>query len=168
MLVAIVVDMLTRAGWQARVEVTYSEYGERGSFDILAWHEPSQTLLVIEVKTDLPSAESTLRKLDEKTRLASKVASEGLGWRAASVARLLVMPEESTLRRRVARHSRIFDAALPDRGVAIRSWLRSPAGTVSGLWFLSSSTRASGIQPKGGRSRVRRPRSSSASSDDVE
>jgi transcriptional regulator with XRE-family HTH domain len=162
-LVAVVVQLLGSCGWDARVEVTYSEYGERGSYDILAWHAPARILLVIEVKTHLPSAEATLRKLDEKTRLAAKVALERFDWQPAAVARLLVMPESSTLRRRVGRHSGVFMRTFPVRGTAVRGWIHRPTGAISGLWFLSLSSRASRIQRRGGRERIRRPKSPPAS-----
>ena len=158
-LVAKVVELLTRLGWETRVELTYSEYGERGSYDVLAWHAETRTLLVIEVKTDLPSAEATVRKLDEKSRLARKVAREGFGWRAATVSRVLVMPDESTLRRRVGRHQVYFDTVLPVRGPEVRSWLREPQGQVAALWFLSGSNQTARIHRRGGRHRVRVPKS---------
>jgi transcriptional regulator with XRE-family HTH domain len=148
--------LLGRMGWDVQLEVTYSIYGERGSYDLLAWHAASRTILVIEVKTDLPSAEATLRKLDEKARLALRVARETFGWDGLNTARLLAMPDLSTLRRRVERHAQVFDRALPQRGHAVRHWLKAPTGQMAGLWFLSLSPRAAGIQNRGGRERVRK------------
>ena len=166
-LVARVVAALERLGWQTRIEVTYSEFGERGSYDILAWHAPTRTLLVIEVKTDLPSAEATVRKLDEKTRLARKVAREQLGWDAVLVGRVLVMPETSTLRRRVDRHRTYFSNSVPRCGRDINSWLRAPSGRMSGLWFLSDSGVAVGIKKRGGRERVRVRKSAGAAAESL-
>jgi hypothetical protein len=71
---------LVGLGWATMAEVSYSEWGERGSIDLLAWHEPTATLLVIEVKTELVSVEATLRKHDEKVRLAPRIARDRLGW----------------------------------------------------------------------------------------
>ena len=154
-LVAIVAAHLRHHGWLVELEVTYSRFGERGSIDIFAFHEATGTLLVIEVKTDLPSTEATLRKLDEKVRLGPEIALARFGWRARSVARILVMPDASTLRRRVARHSGVFDPTLPSRGASVRAWRRSPSGSISGLWFLSRSGQRAGKQPKPGPIRVR-------------
>lgn len=162
-LVGTVAVYLRSRGWLVEVEVTYSQYGERGSYDILAMMPGTSILLVIEVKTDLPSAEATLRKLDEKARLAPIVARERFGWNAQSVSRLLVMPETSTLRRRVARHAAIFDRALPARGIAVRQWLRAPARSIDGLWFLSGSDAGVGMSRSSSRERVRRPKSPSPS-----
>lgn len=162
-LLARVAEVLRAAGWLVEIEVTYSVYGERGSYDILAFHPVTGALLVVEIKTDLASAEATLRKLDEKARLATKVAHERFGWPAADVSRLLVMPELSTLRRRVAHHDALFERVLPARGTDVRRWLQSPNGGIGGLWFLSPSGGATAIRGRGGRERVRRPNPPSCS-----
>jgi transcriptional regulator with XRE-family HTH domain len=162
-LVGQLAELLRRAGWTVEVEVTYSEYGERGSYDILAFHTEAGAVLVVEVKTDLASVEGTLRKVDEKSRLAAKVAGERFGWPVRAVSRLLVMPELSTLRRRVARHEHIFGRAFPGRGAEVRRWLRDPDGRLAGLWFLSPSRGATHVKRLGGRERVRRPSPPSAS-----
>jgi transcriptional regulator with XRE-family HTH domain len=122
--------------WQCVPEVSYSEWGERGSVDILAWHEPSATLLVVEVKTEIASVEATLRKMDEKVRLTPKIALARFSWDAAVVGRLLVLPDQRSERRRVAANSSVFDRAFPTRSYAARRWCRSPAGSVAALLFL--------------------------------
>ena len=91
-----------------------------------------RTLLVVEVKTELISVEATLRKHDEKVRLASRIAGEQLGWRTDRVARLLVLPESSTTRRRVARQAAVIDTAYPLRGTGVHQWLRNPGGSGRG------------------------------------
>ena len=48
-IVEAMIGILQRHGWLAFPEVTYSVWGERGSIDILAWHDPSRTLLAVEV-----------------------------------------------------------------------------------------------------------------------
>lgn len=137
LLVGFVADRLRRLGWLVEVEVTYSRYGERGSYDILAFHVASGSLLVVEVKTDLPSSEATLRKLDEKERLAAAVAADRFGWRAGSVSVALIMPSARTLRRRVERHQATLRAALPSRSIEVRRWLANPVGRIAGTWFVS-------------------------------
>ncbi len=154
-LVAAVLQLLGAAGWEVKVEVTYSEYGERGSIDILAFMPSVGVLLVIEIKTDLAAVEATLRKVDEKVRLGPNVARERFGWDIRTVGWLLVMPERSTLRRRVERHASLFARAFPARGSEIRTWLRHPTRAIAGLWFLSPSRGMTRIQSRGGRERVR-------------
>jgi transcriptional regulator with XRE-family HTH domain len=145
-LVGRVAAILRAAGWEIRVEVSYSVYGERGSIDVLAWHAPTRVLLVVEVKTELVALEATLRKHDEKVRLASRIAREQLGWNATGTARLLVLPSTSTARRRVARHAAVMDVSYPLRGTTLRHWLAAPSGEPAGLLFidLERSRRAGG------------------------
>ncbi len=159
---AAVIAELTAMGWECRAEVSYSRFGERGSIDILAWHAETGTLLVIEIKTELVSGEATLRKLDEKGRLAGITARERFGWRAKTVGTLVVVAENSTDRRRVERHAALFDAALPIRGHAVRRWLRAPVGGLHGLWFLSVTPGQSGKPLGRSPDRIRVPKGTRA------
>lgn len=150
---AAVTEWLGRRGWSVQPEVTFSVYGERGSIDLLAWHDATRTVLVIELKTMLASVEETLRRHDVKTRLASEVAPESTGWRPSTVARLLVLPNHPTARRRVARTDVLLRPAYPLRTTAVRDWVRTPAGGVSGLVFVALPPRAGGLR----RQRIRLP-----------
>ena len=129
---------LEKLGWIVEVEVTYSEFGERGSIDVLGLRPAARAIVVIEVKTDIASSEALGRKLDEKTRLAPRIVNNRLGWRAEHVGRVLVMPEAMRLRRLVERHP-IIGRMHPGDALAVRKWLRNPVGTVAGVWFLSFS-----------------------------
>jgi hypothetical protein len=155
-LVGETVGRLTDAGWLTQVEVTYSVYGERGSIDVLGWYPPLQILLVVEVKSDLTSIEQTLRKHDEKCRLASREARERFGWQAGAATRLLVASSDRTTRRRVSRASKVLETAYPVRGVAVRAWLRAPATAAVGLLWLTDTSQRGGSQPM---ARVRVPKS---------
>jgi len=139
--VAATVQRLELAGWEVAVEVTYSVYGERGSIDVLATRSGSLAALVIEVKTELASAERIGRKLDEKARLAPKIVRDRLGWTPRVVGRLLVMPDRSRLRRTLDA-TPILARMFPDDGLATRRWLAAPVGDFAGRWFLS------GIAPR--------------------
>jgi len=132
------VRWLAGLGWATMAEVSYSEWGERGSIDLLAWHEATATLLVIEIKTELVSVEATLRKHDEKVRLAPRIARERLGWRAQAVGRLLVFPDDRTERVRIAAQASVLEPAYPVRAYAARRWCRLPTGPFSGLLFLKA------------------------------
>lgn len=145
-LTAVVIDRLGKLGWTSRVEVSYSVFGERGSIDVLAWHAATDTLLVIEVKTELGSVEGLLRPLDAKVRLASRIARRQLGWNAARVAAIVVFPEVDAVRRQVKRHVAVLEVALPATSREIGTWLRRPTGAVRGRWFISDSRRL-GVNP---------------------
>lgn len=149
-------------GWEVAPEVSYSVFGERGSIDLMAWHAPSRTLLIVEIKTELVSVEATLRKHDEKVRLGPRIAAERLGWRAVAVGGVVVLPSDRTERRRVDRHAALLLPALPARGLALRQWLKRPTGTVAGLWFVTPTNGGATGRPRDSRGRGRRPSSASA------
>lgn len=127
---------LKARGWTVRPEVSFSEFGERGSIDILAFHAASGALLVIEVKSVVPDLQAMLSNLDRKARLAPTIARR-LGWEVASVSRLLVLPDDRTTRRRIVTHAATFAETLPARTVEVKRWLRAPGDAIGGILFLS-------------------------------
>lgn len=149
---------LRRLGWEVAPEVSFAIYRESGWIDLLAWHAPSATLLVIEVKTEIVDVQELIGLVDRKARLASKIGRER-GWIARSVATLVVVAEGPTNRRRVAAHSSLLKAAFPADGRAARRWLRSPLGPFAGLAFFSSAT---GSNAKSGFSSCKRVRRAAA------
>jgi Holliday junction resolvase-like predicted endonuclease len=144
---------LDRAGWETLPEVSFNEHGERGSIDLLCRHRPTGCILVVEVKSVVPDVQATIATLDRKARLAQIVARDR-HWPSTSVARLLVIGENRTARRRVDAFETTFRRAFPLRGTDVDGWLRSPdpAAPMSGLRFLSRAHQA------GTRHRVRGPR----------
>lgn len=139
-LVNAVAGDLARLGWEVHVEVTFSEFGERGAIDILALRRAEGVALIVEIKSELTAVDDTIRRLDIKARLAAKVIFGRFGWRPTTIGRLLVIEEGATARRRVAAHEAVLRAAFPDRGATLRAWLQRPVGQLSGLRFFSSSS----------------------------
>jgi transcriptional regulator with XRE-family HTH domain len=152
MLVESTVARLLSHGWEVATEVSFSVFGERGSIDILAFHPATGTLLVVEVKTVVPDVGGMLATIDRKVRLAPDLA-RARGWDVRSVARLLVLSESTTSRRRIADHVATFENAFPSRNVAVPRWLRAPTGAISGLLFLPPARQGS---TRHGRDRVGR------------
>lgn len=151
-----VTQLLLRHGWEIAPETTFSVWGERGSIDVLAFHPPTGSLLVIEVKGSIHDVQGTLAGIDRKARLAAEVARDR-GWRVRTVSRWLVAPGDTTTRRRVTRHEATFRAVLPLRSAELRRWLASPSGATAGILFVSPSTVAGTrhrIGAKRGRSRA--------------
>ena len=70
---------LAAKGWQTATEVTFNIGGERGAIDILAFHEATGSLLVIEIKTVVPDLQATLGTLDRKVRVATQIAASAVG-----------------------------------------------------------------------------------------
>ena len=155
-LVAEIVGRLQRDGWQVVVEATYSEFGERGSIDVLGGRPDAMAAVVVEVKSDLTVIEATVRKADEKERIVRRVlARRRFGFSPAIVGSILALPGTDTARRRVRGSAIVLDVAFPSRGAQVRSWLRRPRGDLSGLLFVADTNRRSGTRGRGGSQRVR-------------
>jgi transcriptional regulator with XRE-family HTH domain len=129
--------VMAKLGWQVPTEVTFSEFGERGSIDIFGHRRAANAIAVCEVKSAFGSLEETNRTLDTKTRLAPKLCQNRFGWAPRHVAKLLIVPDESTIRRIVAAHSQTMDSLYPARSREVRAWLRAPDQNLAGIWFLS-------------------------------
>ena len=134
------------------------KYAERGSIDLLAIDEAHRILLVVEVKTELLSIESTLRKHDEKCRLAPRIVRarfETSGpWQTCGV---LGLPDTGAYRRRVAAHAAILGRVYPLRGREVNAWLRYRTTPSAGgaLIFLPLTHGGSGGRSAGSPHRVR-------------
>jgi transcriptional regulator with XRE-family HTH domain len=155
-LVERVVALLRASGWEVIVEASFSIWGERGSIDVLGFHPASRTVLVVEVKSVVPDNQATLHGVDRKTRLARQIANDR-GWQVKGVAKLLVVGDSASSRRRVAEHAQTYATSFPTRGAAVRAWLRRPGLPISGLMFLPYASRGRARVVALGRQRVRKP-----------
>ena len=126
-----------RRKWEPAVEVSFADYGERGSIDILAAYAKFRAIAVTEVKTEIGSLEETNRVLDVKVRLAPKIAEARFGWRPTIVGRILILPGSASTRRLIERHASTMEAIYPGRTRAVKAWLRAPIAPLSGIWFMS-------------------------------
>jgi transcriptional regulator with XRE-family HTH domain len=154
--VAAIVRRLGARDWQVAIEVTYSEFGERGSIDVLGARRDLMAMAVIEVKSELTVVDATVRKLDEKVRIVrSSLGRERFGFAPRHVGRVLILPATETARRRVRRVSAILDTSLPDRGATVRNWLRRPQGHLAGVLFVSDTNSGCDTSRGGGSKRVR-------------
>jgi len=145
------------SGWVWRAEVSFSIYGERGVIDILAWHEETRSLLIIELKTELADPQHLVATMHRRSRLAREIAGQ-YGWRPAHVSSWVILTEGSTNRRRVRQHQRLLASAFPDNGRVVRRWLGAPAGPIAALSFWSDVHSGSVRRSIGQTKRVRSPR----------
>lgn len=144
----------TFADWVIVPEVSFAIRGERGVIDILAWHEATRTLLVIELKTDIVDVNELMGTLDKKRRLAPDVAMTR-GWRPNAVAVWVIVADGVRNRRRVESHAATLRAAFPTDGRAVAGWLARPVGSFRCLSFWSN---AHGAGTKSSLATVRRVR----------
>ena len=117
-------------GWTVAPEVSFNHYGDRGRIDLLAYHQPTRTVLVVEVKTVVVDIQDLLGALDIKRRVAAGVA-RSLQWEPAHVVPLLAIRADTTNRCRIASHHRLF-GRFSLRGAGAVSWLRQPSVSASG------------------------------------
>ena len=125
-------------GWKQAPEVSFAVYGERGVIDLLAHHEATGSLLVIELKTELASIEDVLATMDRRVRLAKGIARDR-GWAVSTVSAWVVIGDSDANRRRVRAHAITLRSAFPASGHQIRAWLRRPAGQIRALSFWANS-----------------------------
>ncbi|HSW41959.1 MAG TPA: helix-turn-helix transcriptional regulator [Patescibacteria group bacterium] len=113
-------------GWEFATEVTFSRWGERGTIDILAWHAHTRTLLIIELKTEIPDPAGVVAQVDRYERLAPWIG-RARGWDPLRVATWVLVAESDLNRRQVARHRVMLRNAFPLNGQFLRRWLRDPS-----------------------------------------
>lgn len=136
-LVEWVMRRLRALGWDVAAEVSFSRYGERGAIDVLAWHPERRALVVIEVKSVTPDPQAMLGGLDRKARLGPAIARER-GWEPVLVARLLVVGDTRTNRRRIEAHEATVRSVLPAGTREVQRWLADPGPPgIAGVWFVS-------------------------------
>jgi hypothetical protein len=126
-----------RRNWEIAAEVTFASYAERGSIDILAGYRPALALAVCEVKGSIGRLEEMHRSLDIKERHAPGLGHQRFGWNSKNVGRLLILPEDRSIRRIVDRHAETMATVYPARSREVRAWLRQPDRPLRGIWFLS-------------------------------
>lgn len=124
--------MLRSLGWLVAIEVSFNHYGERGRYDLLAFHPATGIVLVVEIKTAVGDVQATLGILDVKVRLALDVARQQ-GWAEPRIAiPALVIADERQQHRVLQQHAALF-SHFSLRGRPARAWLRAPSTGPSGL-----------------------------------
>jgi transcriptional regulator with XRE-family HTH domain len=139
-------------GWIVVPELSYSIYGERGVVDLVAWHEATRTLVIIELKTLIVDVNELTGRADVKRRLGPAMVA-ARGWQPARVGVWVIVARDRTNERRLRAHRAVLRAAFPHDGHAVRRWLGAPRGELAALSFWTSSHLAARRIP---RQRVRR------------
>jgi transcriptional regulator with XRE-family HTH domain len=145
---AVAAHLATLPDWDLAPEVSFSIFGERGVIDILAFHRPTGSLLVIELKTAIIDVNELVGSMDRKRRLATRIAADR-SWQAASVSCWVIVADGRTNRRRIDAHRTMLRAAFPNNGRTMRGWLRRPFGRVAAL-SMWPSVHVHGTRPGGG------------------
>ncbi len=141
--------MAGQPDWVAEPEVSFAVYGERGIVDLLAWHEPTAHLLVVELKTEFVDFNEMLGTLDRKVRLAGTIGASH-GRHARLVSAWLIVTDTRTNRRHARQHATMLGNRLALDGRQLRAFLRDPSKATTGLAFWTDSN-AGSTSPRVGR-----------------
>jgi transcriptional regulator with XRE-family HTH domain len=140
-------------GFEIETEASFSEWGERGRIDLLAFHPATGTLVLVEVKTQLLDLQDLFGSLGVKERLVGALADQR-GWKVQRRVSVLAVAATSANHEIVRAHPALFEdfrrgqltaAALTSGHRRILTWV--------------SSEQASRQPWIAGRERVRRQRS---------
>jgi hypothetical protein len=83
--------VLVRASWQVVLEYSFNHFGERGSVDIVAWHEPTRTLVLIEIKTRVFDLQDLLSSSHRKARVVPGLLRRERALGAVNLGRIVVL-----------------------------------------------------------------------------
>jgi hypothetical protein len=123
-------------GWEVVPEVSFAIYGERGVIDQVAWHQASEHMLILELKTAFVDINEALGTLDRKVRLAQTIAAQR-GWRPSRISVWLVVSDTRTNRRHAAEHSTLLASRFKFDGRKFQAFLRDPSVATTGLVFMT-------------------------------
>jgi len=94
-------------GFLIETEASFSEWGERGRIDLLAFDPASWTLVIVEVKTQLLDLQDLFGSLNVKERLAPTIA-ERRGWKVDRSVTVLAVAHTAANRAVVREHPSLF------------------------------------------------------------
>ncbi len=123
--VAYVQRRMERAGWAVEREVETPGAGRRGWIDLLAYHQRRETLLLVEVKTELHDVGQIERTVGWYERV-SWAAARQLGWRPTTSATALVVLATDVNDDRVRENREILGLAFPARASDVAAWIDAP------------------------------------------
>lgn len=150
-IVELIAGWLRGEGFVVELEASFSEWGERGRIDLLAYDPRTRLLVIVEVKTLLLDLQELLGSASVRERLASTIAGRR-GWTVDRVVTLLAVADGAVNRSVVRQHPALF-ASFTSRRLSRRAlaaedrvmvWV-TPARVARGSWIA-------------GKQRVRRPR----------
>ena len=127
-------------GFLIETEASFSEWGERGRIDLLAYEPATGTLVIAEVKTQLLDLQDLFGSLNVKERLAATIA-ERRGWKVNRCATILAVAQTAANRTMVREHPSLFadfdarrlTSAGLRSGHRLLHWVKAGGG--AGVWL---------------------------------
>lgn len=106
-IVEVVATWFRERGFLTETEASFSEWGERGRIDLLAFDPGSGLLVIVEVKTQLLDLQDLFGSMNVKERLAVTIA-ERRGWIAVHPVAVLAVANTVANRQVVRDHPSLF------------------------------------------------------------
>jgi transcriptional regulator with XRE-family HTH domain len=132
---------LEAAGWDVAREVRIESGRYVGWIDLLAFHEPTGALLVIEIKTRLDDIGAIERSMDWHVREAGRAARR-LGWRPRHFAGLLLALASDEVEEALRANRQIWDRVFPKRAKELAVAIAEPTlATGQGLALIDPRSR---------------------------
>jgi Holliday junction resolvase-like predicted endonuclease len=100
-------DWLRRSGFEVEPEASFSEWGERGRIDLLAYDPRTTTVVIVEVKTLLLDLQELLGSLSVRERLVRTIAGRR-GWTIERRITMLAVAGTAANRKVVRSHAELF------------------------------------------------------------
>jgi hypothetical protein len=116
---------LEARGWTVAGEVEIVLGSSHGWIDLLAWHPPSRTVLVVEVKTELHDLGQVERTVGWYEREAWGAARRQ-GWRPAQVVSILLALMTAAVDDRIVSNAAALVGSFPVRATRLARWLERP------------------------------------------
>jgi len=110
---------LRRAGWLTDLEASIGDDQVRGWIDVLAYHETSGLVLVVEVKTELHDLGDIQRTLGWYEREAWAAARQR-GWRPRAIRSVLVVLHTAAVDDRIGDNPELIRRAFPARASEVQ------------------------------------------------
>ncbi len=126
---------LERLGWEVALEVEIVLGRTHGWIDTLAFHAPSATVLVGEIKTELHDIGDVQRTVAWYQREARR-AAERLGWRSRRIETCVFVLCTDESDARISANREILAQAFPVRSRRMRRWLEDPSSPTGGAGAL--------------------------------
>ena len=108
-IVDVLADWLRRSGLQVEAEASFSEWGERGRIDLLAYDPRTRTVVIVEVKTLLLDLQELLGSLNVRERLVPAIARRR-GWAIDRRITALAVAGTASNRKIVRAHAALFES----------------------------------------------------------
>ena len=118
-------------GWLTAREVRIEQGRYVGWIDLLAFHPPTGTLLIIEIKTEIHDFGDIERSMDWYARGAWDAARR-LGWRPKRVGSWLLVLATGAAEERIVANRQAIESAFPLRADAMTTLVADPASGVVG------------------------------------